>query len=173
MEHLLRKLTIAFLHLQGILELPYDPSNPQIPPLGFTDKRLIGLRRLYMAARVLLKQEFKKVKVDNNDDYALNLPIVTSGVNWVRNSRKNIVSALESVALLACHRLTDATDDELLDERIREFNQGRDEPMAEDEEREVRKVLGLYIGKSTTQQLDGNFNEQGLPFLDGLVKVIR
>ena len=172
MERLLRKLTIAFLHLPGILELPYDPSNPQIPPQGFTNKRLIALRKLYNAARVLLKKELKVVKIDKHDDYARNLPVGTSGVNWIRTSRKNIVSALESVALLACHRPTDPTDDELLDEKIREYNQGRDKPMGEDEEREIRQVLGRYVGKSTTEQVDENFNEQGLPFLDGLMKVI-
>ncbi|PVH78457.1 hypothetical protein DL98DRAFT_573191 [Cadophora sp. DSE1049] len=168
MEYLLRKLTIAFLHL------PYDPSNPQFPRQGFVDQRLVGLRRLYFAARLLLQQEFRRIKADKKDDYAHNLPVATSAVNWVRNSKKNIVSALESVALLACHRPADPTEEELLDQKIREMNQGNEEPMGEEEEREIRAVLRKYgVEKSTSEKIDDNFKEQGLPFLDVLIREMK
>lgn len=93
MEFLLRKLTIAFLHLPGILELPYNPLNPQVPSHGSVNPRLLGLRRLCFAARLLLHQEFEIINADNKDEYARNLPVVSSAVQWVRRSRKNVVSA--------------------------------------------------------------------------------
>lgn len=78
---------------------------------------------------------------------------------------------LESVALLTCHRPADTSEEELLDQKTREMNEESGGTMGAEEEREARDVLRRYgVGKSTKEKLDDNFKEQGLPFLDILIR---
>ncbi|KAL5318879.1 hypothetical protein ACEPPN_013947 [Leptodophora sp. 'Broadleaf-Isolate-01'] len=162
-EQMLQKFTIRALHLPGVLQLHSDPTR------GMVTARFLAIHRLCFMGRLLLQQEFNKVLADDADDFSCNPS--NSSANWVRNSRKNIVNALEFVATRACFRpgLTkDEIDSKILDRQKARAEAGL-RPLTEYEEMEERDLLLKVDDEKTVEQkLDENFAEKGFLFLEAL-----
>ncbi|KAG4428485.1 hypothetical protein IFR05_016031 [Cadophora sp. M221] len=162
-EQTLQKFIIRTLHLTGVLQLHSDPTQ------GMENAHFIAMHRLCFMGRLLLQQEFNNVLADQNDDFSRNL--YDSSEYWVRNSRKNIVNALEMVANIACFR-PGFTKDEI-DGRMSDMKKEREEaglrPLTYYEEMEERdRLVEVNDEKTIEQRLDENFAEKGYLFLEGL-----